>query len=79
MKKTKKSRKTTIDLADTLSPVTLAKLYYLCRERKLSFPDGVLFLIEEVSEPSCQARRGNQVRNGRTSNAKRSSCPKKVS
>lgn len=56
MNKPNKSQVTVINLEETVSHEVLAKLYYLCRERKLKFPEGVLILIKEVSEPDLAAK-----------------------
>lgn len=39
-----------IDLEKTISQEVLAKLWYLCKKRKLQFPEGIVTLIREVCE-----------------------------
>lgn len=41
----------TINLREVASEETIAKLFKLCKERGLPFPNGIISLIEEVSEP----------------------------
>lgn len=81
MKTTKKSSPATItlDLADIVSTTTLAKLYYLCKKRKLSFPEGVLFLLQEASEPSDRRTCKGENRKGSLRTAKNASRKGKAS
>lgn len=52
MDNTKKSQVVELDLEETVPADVLAKLYYLCKKRKLKFPEGIVLLLQEVSEPS---------------------------
>ena len=52
MKLAQSSRKKfAINLEKEVSREVLVKLRYLCRKRKLKFPEGVVFMLQEVSEP----------------------------
>ncbi len=39
-----------LDLEETIPQDVLAKLWYLCKKRKLRFPEGIVTLIREVCE-----------------------------
>lgn len=74
----RKSSTVELDLAETIPEETLVKLAFVCRERKLPFPDGIVLLLAEASKPKAGERNPMSPRKRTTRKGKTSSCKGKV-
>lgn len=57
--KQKQSRTSELFLDELLPDTLMAKLYLLCKKRKLIFPEGIVYLMQEVLVDSVSSPRQN--------------------